>query len=131
VTQSDPIPEPIARFLDCNVESIEQLEMLRVLGEAPGKEWTAGDLAKEVQCRSADIGGHLAALQQRGLLKTEQRQSLTICRHAPATPEIEGQLDELLRFYKERPVTLIKAVYERAQARLKAFADAFRLRKEK
>lgn len=130
MTTSDPIPERLALFLDRNVESIEQLEILRILGETSDQEWRSSDLARDAQIRPADISSQLAALEQRRLLKTEQRGNELFCRYGPATPEISEQLADLLRFYKERPVTLIRMVYNRVNDRLKAFADSFRLRKE-
>lgn len=126
----DPIPEEVARFIDNNVESMEQLEILRVLGEGP-RTWSAQDLAREAQIEPSLLAGHVEALQNRGLLKCEPQGDETGYRCAPTTPELERQLSELLLFYKQRPVSLIKLVYMRANARLKAFADSFRLRKEK
>ena len=46
----------------------------------------------------------------------------------PATPELTAAATKLLQFYRERPVTLIRIIYARANDRLKAFAEAFRLR---
>ena len=46
------------------------------------------------------------------------------------TPDLEEMLGRLLQMYKERPVTMIKMVYERAEDPLRAFADSFRIRKE-
>ena len=50
-----PISEPVDRFLARYVGSIEQLEILRVLGENPGTEWAAGDMARENQVPPATI----------------------------------------------------------------------------
>lgn len=36
----------------------------------------------------------------------------------------------LLQIYRQRPVSMIKLVYKRAKDSLRAFADAFRFRKE-
>jgi hypothetical protein len=43
---------------------------------------------------------------------------------------LQELVDRLLQLYRERPVTMIKMVYERAKDPLRKFADAFRLRKE-
>lgn len=43
----DPFPEEIKKFIDANIESIEQLEILRVLGECPQREWSFAELAKD------------------------------------------------------------------------------------
>ena len=59
--------------------------------------------------------------------------------HSPAadswtfTPETSGDrraVEALAVMYNQRPVTLVKLVYEAPPAPLKLFSDAFRLRKE-
>ena len=52
------------------------------------------------------------------------------CRYGVNTPALENMVGRLLQMYKERPVTMIKMVYEQAKDPLRAFADAFRIRKE-
>src|SRR5688572_11806740 len=105
VTPVDPFPEEIRRFLDGNVESVEQLEVLRVLGEDPAREWSAADLAGEVQATPEALAAHLAALHRRGLLVSTTRDAGLYCRYGPHTPELEGMLGRLLGLYRERPVT--------------------------
>jgi hypothetical protein len=69
-------------------------------------------------------------LEKRGLLRTQSQESSLVARFVQSTPELGTALRQLLQFYQERPVTLIKLTYARANERLKAFAEAFRLRKE-
>jgi DNA-binding MarR family transcriptional regulator len=126
----DPFPDDLGRFLDANVETFEQLEILRLLGEDPQKEWGVADLGREVQAAPQAVAAHLTALQGRGLLQTVTRGADRFCRHGPATAELEGLLSRLLQVYRERPVTTIKRVYARARTALQSFADAFRIRKE-
>jgi DNA-binding MarR family transcriptional regulator len=126
----DPIPDEVKRFLEANIDSLEQLEILRLLGEDPQKEWHAADLAREAQTPLPTIGAHLSALQARGLLTTQTRGADLLCRYGPSTPELRNRLDQLLQVYRERPVTMINLVYSRARETLKSFAEAFRLRKE-
>jgi hypothetical protein len=127
----EAIPEEVERFLDMNIESIDQLEVLRVLGDQPGKEWGTAALAKEVQAGEQALGAHLAALQSRGLVANAGAGADTLWRHGARTPELEGLVGRLLQVYKERPVTLIKMVYAKAGARLRAFAEAFRVREDR
>jgi hypothetical protein len=126
----DPFPEDLARFMDQNVESIDQLEILRVLGEDREREWDVGSLAGAVQARPQAVRAHLAAMQSRGLLTTMTREAGLACRYGAGAAELDHLVDRLLQMYKERPVTMIKMVYQRARDPLRAFADAFRIRKE-
>lgn len=126
----EPIPEDVSRFMHDYVETIDQLEILRVLSEVPDREWDIASLAHEVQAEPQRIRAHLAAMAARGLLSmTVQGPNIT-CRHGAGTPDLEQMVSRLLQVYRERPVTMIKMVYERAKDPLRAFADAFRFRKK-
>jgi hypothetical protein len=122
------IPEEVERFLDANIESIDQLEILRILGDQPDKEWDAAELARAVQAGPQALVAHLAALQSRGLVGGVASGSELHWRHGARTPELEGEVARLLQVYRERPVTLIKMVYAKAGAQLRALAEAFRVR---
>jgi len=127
----DPIPQDIARFMQANIESLEQLELLRVLGEDPNKEWEPAPLGREVQADPQTAASHLAALSSRGLLTVIMRGTEKFYRHGCGSPALDKTLSQLLQMYKERPVSMIRLVYAQATDRLRAFADAFRVRKEK
>ncbi len=126
----DPIPEDIKRFIEMNIDSVDQLEILRVLGEDPLKEWGATALVQEVQTQVETLGQHLAALQARGLLVIKTQGSELYCSYGASHPEVEDMINKLLRVYRERPVTMINLVYAKARRDLQSFADAFRLKKE-
>lgn len=123
-------PEDVTRFLYNSVESIDQLEILRVLGEDREREWDVVALAGAVQSDPQAVRAHLAAMHARGLLEMSARGGGLSCRYGAGTPELEDMIRRLLQLYKERPVTMIKMVYEQARDRLRAFADSFRIRKE-
>jgi predicted transcriptional regulator len=127
----DQIRDDVVAFLDANVESFEQLELLRMLGEAREKEWQIAALAKEVQVDAPTATRHLAALCGRGLITRVATGSESAYRFGCQTPELEQKLVDTLQVYNERPVSMIKLVYAQASNPLRAFADAFRVRKEK
>jgi predicted ArsR family transcriptional regulator len=66
-------PDDVRRFIDRYVESIDQLEILRLLWENPAAEWTEAALAAEVQAPPQAVAAHLAALAARGLLRVKAR----------------------------------------------------------
>lgn len=126
----EPFPEDVARFLYDNVESIDQLEILRVLGEDRQKEWDSAALAAAVQSEPQAVRAHLTAMNARGLLSMTARGTELSCRYGARTAELEGTVGRLLQIYRERPVTMIKMAYDRAKDPLRDFADAFRIRKQ-
>jgi hypothetical protein len=127
----DPIPVEVKRFIEINIDSVDQLEILRVLGEDPMKEWSATALVQEVQTQVETIGQHLSALQVRGLLAINTQGSELSCRYGANNPETEDMINKLLQVYRERPVTMINLVYAKARRDIQSFAEAFRLKKEK
>src|SRR5687768_12725549 len=126
----EPFPDDVRRFADGNIESIDQLEILRVLDEAKDKEWDAATLAREIQAAPHAVAAHLAALNGRGLLTAEKRAADWVARHGPHTPELAAQVGRLLQLYRERPVSTIKLIYAQAKSPLRVFAEAFKFRKE-
>ncbi|HEY1375622.1 MAG TPA: hypothetical protein VGF55_02450 [Gemmataceae bacterium] len=124
-----PIPEEVRCFADRSIESIDQLEILRVLAENPNKEWDPAFLAAAIQTEPRAVVAHLMALHARGLLVVERRATECVARHGPHTAELSDQVGRLLHFYRERPVSMIKMIYDQAKSPLRNFADAFRLRK--
>lgn len=125
-----PIPADVEQFLVENIESFDQLEILRVLGDLVAREWAPDELAREIQADPQVVASHLGKLQRRGLLVCDNRPTGLVCRYGPQNPDLEERVRRLLEVYRERPVTLIKMVYARENARLRAFAEAFRIRKE-
>jgi hypothetical protein len=126
----DPFPEDVRLFLEGNIDCLEQLETLRILGSDPAREWSVADMAREAQTDAELMVNHLAALQARGLLTSERREGIIYCRYGARTAELERSLSRLLELYRQRPVTMIRMVYEKASNALRTFAEAFRLRKK-
>jgi hypothetical protein len=130
VAVAEPFPEDLDRFLEANIESVDQLEILRVLGEEPGREWPIHELAGALHVGEQDTARNVWALQGRGLLTAERRDPVAVCRSGANSPDLERLVQRLLQLYRERPVSMIRIVYARAADPLRKFSDAFRLRGE-
>jgi predicted ArsR family transcriptional regulator len=126
----DPIQEEVRRFVVANIDSVVHLEILRILGENPDIEWSAAELAQEVQTPAQTLKTHLTVLHARGLVVLTTKATELFCRYGAGTPELENRMRHLLQVYRERPVTMINLVYAKAKEMLKTFAEAFRLKKE-
>jgi DNA-binding transcriptional ArsR family regulator len=124
----EQFPEDVRRFLDDYVESIDQLEILRLLWERPEVDCSVADLSAEIQAEPADVAAHLTALRARGLLVSSDPGSGLVYRFGPRSLELEALLRATLQHYRERPVSMIKLVVARSKDPLRKFADAFRVR---
>jgi predicted ArsR family transcriptional regulator len=131
VISVDPIPSAVKDFLYANVDAVDQLEILRLTAADPQKEHSCLSLAHALQVPLETAEQHIRTLAGRGMLTITVSQPLA-CRAGAASEELEDQVQQLVKTYVERPVTLIKMVYEKPkEQQLRSFADAFRLKKEK
>lgn len=122
----DPIPSAVAQFLQANIDSVDQLEILRLVSGDLQKQYSSVTLAEELHLPVEVIELHVKALSSRGLLTVVADQPLS-CKYGPRSPEIDSQVQMLVKTYLERPVSLIKMVYENLK-QLRLFAEAFRLK---
>ena len=125
----DPLPEDVQQFLQSHIDSIEQLELLRVLGEHPAREWSDAELVGSVQVAGDTLEAHLAALHTRGMLSRIRRDDKYYWKYGAASADLEAKVRRLLELYGQRPVSMIRLVYQRPASALRVFSDAFRLRK--
>jgi hypothetical protein len=124
------VPDDLRRFLESNVDSVEQLELLRLCGGNADSLWPFAEMAALIQTTLDHARSHISLLERRGLLRVDRQEAEPRCGLALLDPERWALLQRLLALYNERPVTLIRWVYAHAQDPLRAFADAFRIRKE-
>jgi hypothetical protein len=124
------LPDEIRKFVDEYITSVDRIEILRVLSERPDREYRIDELSKEIQAPRDRVIGEVTSMQAQGLLATEMQSDSISAKYSPRNAVIAGQLEKLIALYRERPVTMIRFVYERAHARLRAFSDAFKFRKE-
>lgn len=124
----DQFPEDIRRFLLTRIASVEQLEILRVLGESPSRELTDDEMQRLAQVSADSIQSHLQVMNECGLIRCRTEGSTVLCRYGPHSAELESNVQRLLEFYRRFPVTMIRLVYKRSTTSLGDFADAFRFR---
>jgi hypothetical protein len=127
---AEPFPEDLDRFLEANIESVDQLEILRILSEDSGREWSIREVAGATHTVEQNAAQNVWALQSRGLLMAERRNPEVVCRYGASSSDLESLLQRQLQLYRERPVSMIRIIYARAADPLRKFSDAFRLRGE-
>jgi len=112
------------------IDSVVQLEVLLLLQAAPDRAWSAADVAQQLRIDPSWASGQLAELAARGLLAPSSDVPDSY-RYAPAAPELDRAVAQLVRDYAERRVTVITMIFSKPMDKLRSFADAFRLRKDK
>lgn len=117
-------------FIQANIPSVEAAELLLALVRQPDE----GLSAAQALARTAPGGGLtqaeaarlLEAFRARGLVSSEPGQGY---RYRPISEELRLHAETLARAYNERPVTLVRIIYALRDARMRSFAEAFRLRR--
>ena len=121
------LPDRVRHFITRHIDSVEQLETLLLLARAPDAEWTAAAVAAALYTQPASAARRLASLHEHHLASLV---SETRYRFAPADPRTVDDVDELAAAYKERRVAVITLIASRPMDNVRAFSDAFQIRKK-
>ena len=122
------LPEDVHRFLYQNIDSVEQLEVLLLVRQGPERGWTAEEIARALYSHPSSILHRLSTLAGRGLL----RELEPACyQYAPRSSELHETVTRVADTYRERRVAVITLIASKPIENVRAFSDAFRLRRKK
>jgi len=127
---SDDFPQELRKFLADNVRSVAQLETLLLLRGGRNRGWSAAEVGSAIYMNAEMAELQLNELVNRGLLRAEH-ESETKFHFEPATELWDRLIGNLADLYRERRVSVITAIYSEPVDKIRTFAEAFRLRKEK
>jgi len=122
-----PLSDDLVQFVQTYLGSVWALKMMVAMMAEPSRAWTAAELVRELRASDTVISRLLHRFQQIGLA-IEDPANMWCWR--PATPELEELSTAVAKAYTETPFGVIQAIAEAPESRLRAFADAFRLRKD-
>ena len=122
------LPEDVHRFLYHNIDSVEQLEVLLLLRQGPERGWTADEVARRLYSHPSSILHRLSSLAGRGLL----RELEPACyQYAPRSADLHDTVSRVADCYRERRVAVITLIASKPIENVRAFSDAFRIRRKK
>lgn len=105
------------------IDSVEQLEILALMRANRDRDWTAAALSVELRSDVGAIEARVELLARHKLLA----RSAGSYRYELAGAA-DARVEEVSEAYRQRPVSVIDAIYSKPQERLRTFADAFLLR---
>ncbi len=127
---AEAFPEDVRQFIVENINSVEQLEVLLLLREHRDEFWAPEGVGKAL-C-TAPAAALLRLTDLRGCrLVAPKEGGEQLYRYEPGTPERDALVGRLAAAYKERRVSVINLIYSKPHSHVQAFADAFKLRKDK
>jgi hypothetical protein len=125
----EPIPESIRRFIIDHINSVESLEILLLLSTGTIREYTAEEVSRTLCTSLESAAARLKELHRSKLLVAVESADSFKYRFDPASPQA-AVVANLEKVYKTRRVSVISFIYSNPTDPLRAFSDAFRLRKE-
>jgi hypothetical protein len=108
-------PDDFQRFLQRWVPSVDAAELLLVLAGEPQRVWQAAELAAHLSMMAkvsdSDVEHYLEQFRAAGLVAATAEGRV---RYSPQDECSLAHVRTLSRAYKERPVTLFRAIYARS-----------------
>lgn len=124
----DPdIPEDVRGMIQRHLATMDHVELLMILRSGRDDSFALPRLVQEMRKPQELIELCLQALEGAGLAA---QLSDGTYRYAARDEALDRTADEVVRLYNERPVTLVRLLYERPPTAINTFADAFKLRKD-
>ncbi|WP_163863314.1 hypothetical protein [Myxococcus eversor] len=124
------LPPRVQRFITTHIDSLEKLEVLLLLRAHPGREWTASSVSLELRITEPSAAARLTDLTASKLLVSDGG-AVSVYRFSPASSEDAQAVTELAAVYGARRVTVISFIFSRPLDKVRGFAEAFVLKKDK
>jgi hypothetical protein len=124
------IPPRVQRFISTHIDSIEKLEVLLLMRARADREWTARDVSQELRITELSASARLEDLTARQLLEPREGSPATY-RFNPASAADAQDVSELQATYSTRRVSVISFIFSKPLDRVRGFADAFRIKRDK
>lgn len=116
----------ILDFVRDSIGSVWALEVLALVRREPERAWAYDELVRELRSSPAAIHGASQLLQNAGLVAEIDDRA---CRYQPATPALDHIGELVHKIYAAKPATVIGAIFESPEEKLRTFAAAFRFTK--
>jgi hypothetical protein len=110
MAQAD-IPQHVRDLIRRHIDSIQQVEILRLLGSQPERAWAAAEVCRALHIGERLCAGWLAEFATVGLVNE------TTQGYRRAAPNSEAHVaDELVECYARRRMDVIEAIYNKDAA---------------
>jgi hypothetical protein len=122
------ISQFVIDFLNEQIDSVLELEVLLLVRESAPRQWTAADLSIALKIDSTWAAAELEKFGARQILARGDNSAYF---YAPANESLDATIKSVAHAYATHRVRIIGLIFSKPTSTLKSFADAFRIRKEK
>ena len=123
------LPERVAAFLAAHIASVDELQVLTALMDAPDRWWDAQSASKEAGTTAAIASATLDRFASANLLDIRVTDDVRY-RLRPGTAELQQDLAAVRDACRVHLASVIQAVTESAKRSIREFADAFRFKRD-
>ncbi len=118
----------VERFIRDEIDSVPHLEALLLLWRNAPNSWSASQLADHLYIHDGQGNAIADDLHRRGLIARDANGSFFYDANRPELNELVEAVDET---YRRELIRISGIIHSKASPGIRAFADAFRFRKEK
>jgi hypothetical protein len=123
MSRSD-LPEVLQDLISDHTPTMDHVAILLDLRSLPGAHHAVVDIAARTRLERAVCE---RVLRELAVSRIASREG-DLFQYAPAA-DLRDTVDSLAELYYRKPVTLVRAIYDRPARAAQSFADAFRIRK--
>jgi predicted transcriptional regulator len=125
----DDLPPDVRTLVSRRLHSMEEVDVVLLLARA-AQALTVHEIRERLRLPASSLPlASLDRLIANDLIVAESGDGETRYRYMPADADLRRAVELLAVAYNERPVTLVRLVYQR-RSPAQSFADAFRIRKD-
>ena len=124
----EALPPDVRQLIFQHLSSVEELEILLLLAGESSKAWTMETTYQGILSSRKSVEKGLEKFAAAGLVsKIPPAESPTYMIGPTAA---DATFQELARCYREMPVRVIEAIYQKGRDSAQGFADAFKFKRE-
>lgn len=116
----------LQRFIARHIQSVEKLEILLLFFREPARSWPLSEILQQIQSSQSSVNQKIDSLIAEGFVTREKADTFKF----QAKPALETQVAALDAAYRQRRIKVIEAIFSKTTEELRAFSDAFKIRKE-
>jgi hypothetical protein len=122
---SEQLSNDVREFIGKQIHSVAQLEILLTLRSDPKKSWTTEEITQRLYLQRDMTSQLLSEIVERGLAIRKENSF----QYQPSSELDCDVVEQLAHLYHERRVAIIAEIFSKPKESLRAFSDAFRLRR--